>query len=89
MLAETTLYVTCEPCIMCASALSQVRIEKCFFGWHNDRFGGAGSVLNLHEKRFARLVPLGRAFGPALMNCEFIVRCQTATTITGFRANLV
>lgn len=49
VLANTTLYVTCEPCIMCASALSQVRIENCFFGCHNDRFGGCSSVLSLHE----------------------------------------
>ncbi|TYZ58927.1 hypothetical protein PybrP1_010781 [[Pythium] brassicae (nom. inval.)] len=50
VLAATTLYVTCEPCIMCAGALAHVRIKKVYFGCHNDRFGGCGSVLNLHEK---------------------------------------
>ncbi|TMW56813.1 hypothetical protein Poli38472_006823 [Pythium oligandrum] len=50
VLAETVLYVTCEPCIMCAGALSQVRIAQCYFGCHNDRFGGCSSVLSLHER---------------------------------------
>ncbi|KAJ0396752.1 hypothetical protein P43SY_009707 [Pythium insidiosum] len=50
VLAESTLYVTCEPCIMCAGALSQVRLKRCYFGCHNDRFGGCSSVLSLHEK---------------------------------------
>lgn len=44
---KTTLYVTCEPCIMCASALRNMEISECYFGCSNDRFGGCGSVLNL------------------------------------------
>ena len=47
-----TLYVTCEPCIMCASALSQLGIAKCYFGCRNDKFGGCGSILSLHEGNF-------------------------------------
>ncbi|CAI5709635.1 unnamed protein product [Peronospora destructor] len=50
VLAECTLYVTCEPCIMCAGALARVSIKRVYFGCHNDRFGGCGSVLNLHER---------------------------------------
>ena len=46
------LYVTCEPCIMCASALSQLGIAKCYFGCRNDKFGGCGSILSLHEGNF-------------------------------------
>ncbi|KAI0052628.1 cytidine deaminase-like protein [Auriscalpium vulgare] len=44
-LADTTLYVTVEPCIMCASALRQVGIKEVFYGCGNERFGGCGSVL--------------------------------------------
>ncbi|POM63490.1 tRNA-specific adenosine deaminase [Phytophthora palmivora] len=51
VLANCTLYVTCEPCIMCASALAHVSIKCVYFGCHNDRFGGCSSVLNLHERR--------------------------------------
>lgn len=43
------LYVTCEPCIMCAAALSTLGIRRVYFGCHNDRFGGNGSVLRVHD----------------------------------------
>lgn len=46
---ETDLYVTVEPCIMCASALRQLRIRKVYYGCMNERFGGCGGVLKLHE----------------------------------------
>ncbi len=45
----TDLYVTCEPCIMCAAAISKLGIRKVYFGCHNDRFGGNGSILSVHE----------------------------------------
>lgn len=46
---ETDLYVTVEPCLMCASALRQIGIRKVLFGCHNDRFGGCGGVFSLHN----------------------------------------
>lgn len=46
---EVDLYVTVEPCIMCASALRQLAIRKVYYGCLNDRFGGCGGVLRLHE----------------------------------------
>ncbi|GJE84810.1 nucleoside deaminase [Phanerochaete sordida] len=48
-LATTTLYVTVEPCIMCASALRQLGIKEVYYGCGNDRFGGCGSVLGVNE----------------------------------------
>ncbi len=47
VLDESTLYVTCEPCIMCASALRLVNMGRCVYGCSNDRFGGCGTVLNV------------------------------------------
>lgn len=44
-----TLYVTCEPCIMCAGALALIGIGRVFFGCHNDKFGGCGSILHVHD----------------------------------------
>uniref|UniRef100_A0A914Y9G6 CMP/dCMP-type deaminase domain-containing protein n=1 Tax=Panagrolaimus superbus TaxID=310955 RepID=A0A914Y9G6_9BILA len=44
---ETTLYVTLEPCMMCASALQQLQIPRIFFGASNERFGGIISVGNI------------------------------------------
>ena len=44
-----TLYVTLEPCQMCAGAIVQARIDKVVIGSMNPRAGCAGSVLNLLE----------------------------------------
>jgi tRNA-specific adenosine deaminase 2 len=49
ILRETDLYVTVEPCIMCASALRQYGIRTVYFGCLNDRFGGCGGVMNMHS----------------------------------------
>ncbi|KAJ7067888.1 cytidine deaminase-like protein [Mycena amicta] len=47
-LSTTTLYVTVEPCIMCASALRQMGIQQVFYGCANDRFGGCEGVLSVN-----------------------------------------
>lgn len=49
ILKETDLYVTVEPCVMCASMLRQYGIRAVYFGCWNERFGGTGGVLNIHE----------------------------------------
>ena len=47
------LYVTVEPCAMCAGAIIQARIETVVFGARNPKAGCAGSILNiLEEPRF-------------------------------------
>ena len=46
---ECDLYVTCEPCIMCAAALAKLKVGKVYFGCANDKFGGNGSVLSVHS----------------------------------------
>ena len=48
ILHTTDLYVTVEPCIMCASALRQFGIRSVYFGCLNDRFGGTGGVMTVH-----------------------------------------
>ncbi|XP_054802171.1 tRNA-specific adenosine deaminase TAD2 isoform X2 [Prosopis cineraria] len=47
--SSCSLYVTCEPCIMCASALSFLGIREVYYGCANDKFGGCGSILALHS----------------------------------------
>ncbi|XP_006891727.1 PREDICTED: tRNA-specific adenosine deaminase 2 [Elephantulus edwardii] len=44
---NTVLYVTVEPCIMCAAALRLLNIPLVVYGCQNERFGGCGSVLNI------------------------------------------
>ncbi len=45
---DCELFVTVEPCIMCAAALRIIGIGKVYFGAANDKFGGCGSVYSLH-----------------------------------------
>lgn len=42
-----TLYVTLEPCAMCAGALVLARVERLVFGARDPKAGAAGSVLNV------------------------------------------
>jgi tRNA-specific adenosine deaminase 2 len=56
---EADLYVTCEPCIMCASALAQLGVKRVFFGCRNDKFGGCGSILRLHVGKYEVVEGLG------------------------------
>uniref|UniRef100_A0A5F8GMR5 tRNA-specific adenosine deaminase 2 n=1 Tax=Monodelphis domestica TaxID=13616 RepID=A0A5F8GMR5_MONDO len=44
---HTVLYVTVEPCIMCAAALRLMKIPLVVYGCQNERFGGCGSVLDI------------------------------------------
>ncbi len=46
-LEETTIYITLEPCQMCAGAIVQARIPRCVIGAMNPKAGCAGSVLNI------------------------------------------
>ena len=46
-----TMYVTLEPCQMCAGALVQARIDKVVIGCMNKKAGSAGSVINLFNMK--------------------------------------
>src|SRR5436190_12791508 len=46
-LMDCDLYVTKEPCVMCAGALVHVRIRRLIFGCADPRGGGAGGIVNL------------------------------------------
>ena len=54
---NSTLFVTVEPCIMCASMLDQVGIGKVVFGCPNERFGGNGSVFKINYKSNYKIIP--------------------------------
>lgn len=46
-LTSCSLYVTLEPCIMCASAIVQSRVADIYIGTHDIECGGFGSVINV------------------------------------------
>ncbi len=46
-LSGTTLYVTLEPCPMCAGAILQARIDRVVFGAWDPKAGAAGSLINI------------------------------------------
>ena len=46
-LTDCDLYVTKEPCPMCAGALVHVRMQRVIFGCADPRAGAAGSIINL------------------------------------------
>jgi tRNA(adenine34) deaminase len=50
-LPGTTLYVTLEPCIMCAGAMLHARVERVVFGANDPKTGAAGSVLNVFSEK--------------------------------------
>jgi tRNA(adenine34) deaminase len=46
-LVDTTLYVTLEPCIMCAGAIVHARVKRLVFGAADPKTGAAGSVFDV------------------------------------------
>lgn len=48
-LEEVSIYVTLEPCVMCAGAIIQARVKNVFYGAKNDRYGAHQGAINLFE----------------------------------------
>lgn len=46
-LLETTLYITLEPCVMCAGAIIQARVKRVVFGAYDPKLGAAGSRFDI------------------------------------------
>ena len=46
-LTDATLYVTLEPCVMCASAIVHARVRRLVFGAWDPRAGAAGSITDV------------------------------------------
>lgn len=51
-LEECDLYVTLEPCPMCAGAVANARIKKVYFGAYDQKMGAMNSVIDLSQYNF-------------------------------------
>lgn len=67
-----TLYVTLEPCPMCAGGIINARIEQVRYGAKDEKAGACGSVLNLFEERFNHKPRIYR--GPMKNECGRILQ---------------
>lgn len=56
-LEDTTLFVTMEPCPMCAGAIVLCRVGQVVFGCPDSRWGACGSVFNVPENRQSNFRP--------------------------------
>jgi tRNA(adenine34) deaminase len=65
-LIDSTLYVTLEPCAMCAAAIVQARVRRVVFGAWDPRAGAAGSIIDLFG--LAQLNHRVDVFGGVLMH---------------------
>jgi len=50
-LPGTTLYVTLEPCIMCAGAMLHARVDRVVYGATDPKTGAAGSILDVFSSK--------------------------------------
>lgn len=57
-LEECDIYITLEPCPMCAGAILQARMRKIYFGAYEKKFGACGSVFNLFDNAFNHTVEI-------------------------------
>lgn len=83
------MYVTCEPCIMCAAALSVIGVRHVYFGCRNDKFGGCGTVLSVEQTACS---PCGCARAPRpspthrpRAQCHFVSRSDEVRASRYFR----
>lgn len=60
-LLDTTLYVTLEPCVMCAGAMIHARVARVVYGATDPKTGAAGSVFDtlVHERHNHRITVQG------------------------------
>ncbi len=71
-LIDCTLYVTIEPCIMCAGAIVNSRIKRLVIGATDPKMGACGTVVNLvQEERFNHRVDV--TFGVLEQQCSSIM----------------
>lgn len=73
------MYVTLEPCPMCAGAIAQARLDKVVFGAYDEKAGAVGSVFNLYyDFKFPHIPKF----------CGGVMEQECAALLDGFFENL-
>lgn len=78
-LSGCTLYVTLEPCVMCAGAIVNSRVDEVVFGAYDARFGCCGSVVDLVREP---------AFNHRARVTGGVLESECAALLSGFFARL-
>ena len=71
-LHDCTMYVTLEPCPMCAGGIVNARVEEVRYGAREEKMGCCGSVLNLFEERFNHKPRIYQ--GPLVEECQQVMQ---------------
>ena len=86
-LTDCTLFVSKEPCIMCAGAIIEARIKKVIFGCYDIKRGTLGSVMDVNKFPFNHKVEVQGGVledkSKALLQKFFQARRGTEAVITG------
>lgn len=73
-LPNCTMYITLEPCAMCAGAIVQARIDRVVFGVHDPKTGCAGTLYNiLQDPRMNHQVEI--TTGVLAEECSSLISC--------------
>lgn len=58
-LTDCTVYVTLEPCIMCAGLMQQARVSRCVYGTHDPKGGALGTLYRINaDERLNHAFPV-------------------------------
>jgi len=86
-LLDCTLYVSMEPCIMCAGAIIEARIKRLVFGCYDSKSGAFGSVIDVNSLPLNHRVEVNGGVlaekSEALLKKFFQARRGTEVAITG------
>ena len=56
-LVNCSLYVTLEPCLMCASAISRAKIQRLFYGADDNKYGSINGSINFFQSNICNHIP--------------------------------
>ncbi len=86
-LTGCTLFVTMEPCIMCAGAIIEARIDRLVFGCYDEKRGAFGSVIDINALPLNHKVKVSGGIlqekSASLLKQFFTIRRGTEVAITG------